>query len=948
MKNRRLLFGFLALIFGAGMFLLTTSGSFRHIVSSSVTGNLAGGLETGWAYLSQIRGNYSTGQVDPADVLKARNQVSGLRESGAIGLNWSSMGPDNYAGRTRAVILDNRDNSGRTVFAGSVSGGLWKSTSGGLTWNQIQTGGVILNVSCIAQSKSGDIYVGTGETFSSDRFNLFSGFIGQGIYKSTDGNSFTKLASTDPGTYNDPTAEWAFVNKIAAGDNNRVIAATNYGLKYSSDGGQSWSVAKAGGENLSGTSNEVKIGPDGAIAASVDNKLYVSPSGSADGFILRSTGVGQDSLPTEGVARIEVAFAPSDASTLYAVLISDGTLSGTLRGQLKGIFVSKNKGETWRLVGPGASPVFNVFGNAANTTHYGDYAASIVVSPTNPDKIFVGGVNVWEGLKILETGFYQWQQKTLGDAGLYFHQIFINPANEGNVYMASDQGLYLTDNAFFSNKSVNKNYRTSMFYTVAYDDKGRVVGGSQGNGVVFLDQTGNTPETGNAILPSFVGGSVEFSMINPNAVFYSSTAGNLVRSNDLGVSPANEFIYGSEITNNNAGVFITPFKLWENFNNPNSRDSITFHAKANYNTGDVLSLKSKNAQFPFRYTLTQPLANGDSLHIVDPVSSIFFVGMTSAVYMSRDVLDFGKLPSWNRIANLTGVPSCLAYSSDANYLYVGTTDGKLLRIANIALAYDSLRADVRSSACIISSSVVKDFGARYVTSIAVDPKNDNHVIVTLGNYGNSEYVFRSTNALAQFPDFNPIQGNLPAMPVYSCLIEMNSSSRVILGTDLGVFTTESIGANPSWTVENTGLGEIPVMMVRQQTVSRPWIDGITGVSNFGAIYLASHGNGIFENRMFVGIDGPGPDPQGKSVTLSVYPNPVKSEVHFNVSLNGNSSLQVSLYNLQGKLVKSVNFGMPGRGEHQLTIPAADLVNGTYLMKVTEGSSVKTAKFVVTK
>lgn len=948
MKNRRLLFGFLALIFGAGMFLLTTSGSFRHIVSSSVTGNLAGGLETGWAYLSQIRGNYSTGQVDPADVLKARNQVSGLRESGAIGLNWSSMGPDNYAGRTRAVILDNRDNSGRTVFAGSVSGGLWKSTSGGLTWNQIQTGGVILNVSCIAQSKSGDIYVGTGETFASDRFNLFSGFIGQGIYKSTDGNSFTKLASTDPGTYNDPTAEWAFVNKIAAGDNNRVIAATNYGLKYSSDGGQSWSVAKAGGENLSGTSNEVKIGPDGAIAASVDNKLYVSPSGSADGFILRSTGAGQDSLPTEGVARIEVAFAPSDASTLYAVLISDGTLSGTLRGQLKGIFVSKNKGETWRLVGPGASPVFNVFGNAANTTHYGDYAASIVVSPTNPDKIFVGGVNVWEGLKILETGFYQWQQKTLGDAGLYFHQIFINPANEGNVYMASDQGLYLTDNAFFSNKSVNKNYRTSMFYTVAYDDKGRVVGGSQGNGVVFLDQTGNTPETGNAILPSFVGGSVEFSMINPNAVFYSSTAGNLVRSNDLGVSPANEFIYGSEITNNNAGVFITPFKLWEDFNNPNSRDSITFHAKANYNTGDVLSLKSKNAQFPFRYTLTQPLANGDSLHIVDPVSSIFFVGMTSAVYMSRDVLDFGKLPSWDRIANLTGVPSCLAYSSDANYLYVGTTDGKLLRIANIALAYDSLRADVRSSACIISSSVVKDFGARYVTSIAVDPKNDNHVIVTLGNYGNSEYVFRSTNALAQFPDFNPIQGNLPAMPVYSCLIEMNSSSRVILGTDLGVFTTESIGANPSWTVENTGLGEIPVMMVRQQTVSRPWIDGITGVSNFGAIYLASHGNGIFENRMFVGIDGPGPDPQGKSVTLSVYPNPVKSEVHFNVSLNGNSSLQVSLYNLQGKLVKSVNFGMPGRGEHQLTIPAADLVNGTYLMKVTEGSSVKTAKFVVTK
>lgn len=949
MKNRRLLFGFLALIFGVGTIFLTTSGTFRQMVSSVVTGDFTGGQENGRDYLSQIRNNQITGKIDPADVIKARNQASGMRNSRAIGLNWSSMGPDNFAGRTRAIIIDNRDNTGRTILSGSVSGGLWKSTTGGLTWNQLETGGVILNVSCIDQAPGGEIYVGTGETFSSERLNMFSGFIGQGIYKSTDGTNFTRLASTDPGGSNNQEAEWAFVNKVAAGANNRVVAATAKGLKYSSDGGETWKIAKDNnGQKLDGFACEVKMASDGAIAAVVDEMLYVSENGAYDNFVLRSTGSEPDGLPNTAIQHIEVAFAPSHENTLYAVLVSDGSLVLTLPGQLKGVYVSKDKGKTWRIVGPGASTIFNVFGNAANTAHYGDYAASITVHPTNPDLIYLGGVNIWEGKKILETGFYEWNQITAGQAGIYFHQIAVNKNNGQNIYAASDRGIYSTENNFLTSKSLNKNYRTSMFYTVGFDDKGRAIGGTQGNGVVFLDRKGNTPETGNVILPTFVGGSVEFSMINPEAVFYSSTGGNLVRSNDLGVSPANEFIYGKEITNNNTGVFMTPFRLWENFNNPHSRDSITFFAKTSYPAGEVLKLASKNSQFPFYHTLTAPLAKGDSLRVKDPVSSKFFVGMFNAVYMSRNVLDFSKLPSWDRIANITGTPSCLAYSSDANYVFVGTTDGKLVRIANLALAYDSIRADVRSSGCIVSNSVVKDFNGRYITSVAVDPNDDSHVIVTLGNYGNTDYVYRSKNALAQFPDFTPFQGNLPAMPVYSSLIEMNGTNRVILGTERGIFTTESSGSNPEWAEENDGLGEIPVMMVRQQTVSRPWIEGIPGISNYGAIYLASHGNGIFENRKFVGIDEHGSKPKVSKASLEIYPNPVQSEVNFRIDLSGNSAVQANIYNLKGALVKSVNFGKPGLGVHQLTIPASDLINGTYLIQVSEGSSVKTAKFVVTK
>lgn len=950
MKNRNLLIGFLALMFGAGVFVLTTSATFRQVINAPVDGFSVDGFTDGWGLLSQIRNNQTTGQVNPTDVLKARKQAAALKASNAIGLNWASMGPDNYAGRTRALILDNKDASRKTIFTGCVSGGLWKSTTQGLTWSLINTDNILLNVSCIAQSPDGNVYVGTGENFASGRFNLFSGFIGQGIYKSTDGNSFTKLASTDPGTSNDPAAEWAYINKVAAGTNNHVFAATNGGLKYSGDGGQTWSLAKAGSTDLAGTSTEVKIGPDGAVAASVNNKLYISSNGEANNFVLRSTGVGADSLPMAGLSRIEVAFAPSDASTIYAVLIADGTVSGYALGQLQGVYVSKDKGATWRIVGPGASVIFNVFGSGA--VQIGNYAASVTVSETNPDLLYLGGVNVWEGKKILETGFYQWQLKTYGDAGTYIHSIVFDPSRPGTCYFTSDKGVGATETNFMNFKNLNRNYLTSMFYTVAYDDQGRALGGSQGNGVIYLDRQGNTPETGNKILSSFVGGSVDMSMILPTAMFYSGTGGTMVRSQDLGLSEADSFV-PTTISAANAGIFITPFRLWESFNNPYSRDSITFVAKADYSSGDVVVVKSKSAfssaqKFPFKYTLTANLAKGDSIRIKDIISSRFFLGVTNAVYMTKEVLDFTKEPKYFKIAAITGIPTCMAFSSDANYLFVGTSDGKLIRIANMALAYDSIRADVSSSGCIVSSSVVKDFGGRYVTSVAADPNNDSHVIVTLGNYGNSEYIFRSTDALAQTPVFNSIQGNLPAMPVYSAIIEMNSSNRVIIGTDNGIFTTGSLGGSVNWTPENNGMGALPIMMIRQQTTSRPWIDDITGVSNFGAIYIASHGKGIYENRLFVGIDGPDTPAQAAVKSLSVFPNPVTSEINFRLDLANLNTVSVKVFNMKGNVVKVADLGTLNRGDHKLSVSADGMATGTYLLQVIAGNEVKTAKFVVVK
>mgnify|MGYP005844813171 FL=1 len=49
---------------------------------------------------------------------------------------WDELGPDDVGGRTRALALDIADASGNTIIAGGVSGGIWKSTNGGTSWER--------------------------------------------------------------------------------------------------------------------------------------------------------------------------------------------------------------------------------------------------------------------------------------------------------------------------------------------------------------------------------------------------------------------------------------------------------------------------------------------------------------------------------------------------------------------------------------------------------------------------------------------------------------------------------------------------------------------------------------------------------------------------------------------------------------------------------------------
>ena len=67
-----------------------------------------------------------------------------------------------------------------------------------------------------------------------------------------------------------------------------------------------------------------------------------------------------------------------------------------------------------------------------------------------------------------------------------------------------------------------------------------------------------------------------------------------------------------------------------------------------------------------------------------------------------------------------------------------------------------------------------------ITDIAIDPNDKNHIVVTVGGYGSFDHVYKSTNAMSDNPTFTSIQGNLPDMPVYSAVIDVNNSNNIII------------------------------------------------------------------------------------------------------------------------------------------------------------------------
>ncbi len=967
-----------------GGFILSSSGiiqSKKYLVRSYPKDALSKGNKQSAEYLKLLRNNQHTGLINPKDLVEVRNSLSEMNTNrSGVEISWNELGPDNFGGRTRAIVFDNQDASGNTAIAASVSGGLWKTTDMGTTWSKINQASSNLNASCMIQTQSGDYYVGTGESFSANvqsglgQMGYSGGFMGKGIFKSTDGDNFTLLSSTSP-TLNDQAGDWAFVNELAMDQaNGRLYTSTNTGLKYSDDGGSSWSLAKdADGNELIDNSTDVQAGTSGLVIASVNNLAYVSYDGNPTNFVLRSFDDSLGMLPATNVKRIEFSIAPSDENIVYASVVNQFE-------EIYNVYRSANKGESWDVVLPGSESMVILGGQ-------GVYNNVIKVYPDNPNKLFIAGINLWVGEMVQEEGFFAWESVSQGFFGagannylhVDIHDIAFRNGSSNQFLVGTDGGVYIGEHSQgeFTYKSGNRNYTTSQFYSVGFSGvQNYVIGGAQDNGSILITGKGNTAKQGKEIMGSGLafqnggdGGPAVISQINKDVLVASTTFGNVRRSDDGGenYSANSQFLDGI----GNLNAFKTPMALWESFDNPNSRDSIMFYNR----TGDTIPagtntmMQSANSGQPFYFDMPYELLNKDSIKIVDPVSSRFFLATANHIYMTTELHNFAKTPEWWEIANndftvFGGIPHCIAFSSDANHVFVGTQNGELFRISNLALAYNFDRADVSSPSSIVSVEKLPIYESggteeisQIITSISVDPQNANNILVTLGNYGNDQYIMYSTNALDQVPTFESKQGNLPKMPVYSSVIEMKDGYIAIIGTENGVFSTSDITAtSPSWNQEYSAMGSVPVFELKQQLIGKEKItiekNGeefvFEGVHNKGLIYAATYGRGLFYTGKFwqppTGV-GEIKDNSNKYLSLVVYPNPSHEYVNIEIDATENTNARISIYALSGKLLIDTE-RMLNKGNNVLNLNIDMLKTGTYLVRTASEGKIYTNKIMV--
>jgi photosystem II stability/assembly factor-like uncharacterized protein len=412
---------------------------------------------------------------------------SALKKSGFINSeSWQTLGPHNIGGRTLALAFNPQNLN--TIFAGSASGGLWRSYTGGLgaqAWEIVPTGYPVLGVSAIAilPNDSNTIYIGSGEVYNYQ--NSFGGVTlretrgsyGIGILKSTDyGLTWTK--SLDWSRNQERGVEVIRINPL---NPNTLWAGTTEGTYKSTDAGSSWQLM-----NSTIMVTDIKINP------SDTNMVWIAcgNSGSTGKGIYRTTNNGADwtqltsGVPPDFNGKILLEIYNASPSTLFAS-VGMGSATGTGTRLLK----TTNYGDSWTTL--------------QSTLNYADYQGwyshFVGINQNNPSIMIVGGIDLYKstngGANFTQKSY--WYLWYLGQAippgepegppdysHADHHCILYNPTNPNIIYFGNDGGVFRTTDGGETFSGCNGGYQTSQFYNYfasSYQDSLIAIGGLQDN-----------------------------------------------------------------------------------------------------------------------------------------------------------------------------------------------------------------------------------------------------------------------------------------------------------------------------------------------------------------------------------------------------------------------------------------------------------------------------------
>ena len=452
---------------------------------------------------------------------KSRNLVQAQQPE------WTTIGPYNIGGRVRTITVHPTDPN--ILWIGAASGGIWKSTDGGVSWEPKFDfkSSITMGAICVDPNNPDILFAGTGEGAQTSVFK------GSGMYKSTDaGETWNLIGLTEVSSFNRLFIHPKNSNFIITGGFGRGA-----GVWRSTDGGDTWE--NTFDRPITDLSINEEDENEFLVGINADG-IYITKDGGES--YNRIAAQNEGGLNNDAVGRISVQFAQSNPNIIWALMER-----GAQGSEIGYVYKSNNRGLSWTQIYGGTSVM--IFGS----NRQGFYNNVIQPNPVNPDHVFVGGVQMYQS----ENGSVFFSVQGQGNnVHVDQHAVNFAPSDPNIVYVGNDGGVYKSTNGGTAWLDMNKGLEITQFYGFSVDQtRANVVyGGTQDNSTL----TNRFNEDQYQVIWGGDGFETRIEIDDPDIVYGQSQYGNFFRRdfsknevislrNGLPAVDANNFLFGSPL-----------------------------------------------------------------------------------------------------------------------------------------------------------------------------------------------------------------------------------------------------------------------------------------------------------------------------------------------------------------------------------------------------------------
>ena len=941
-------------------------------------------------YISNLRGNQFLNENTfnaRAQAIEQKINQERLQQTNntlmILAPNWTELGPSpipNGQTTTNSVAVSGRvtaiaihPTNPNLVYVGTANGGIYRTTDGGNTWTPIFDAAQSLAIGALALAPSNPsiLYVGTGEAnLSADSY------VGVGIYRIDNADASPVLN----GPINPPISGTTCffgrsVSKILVDPTNAatIFVSTGTGVIGNPNGSPGGgTVPPLGRRGIYRSTNAT------AAAGSISfTKLDITAVN--DNFTILDMVMepgNPDVITCYMYASGGGIYRTVNATAATPVFTHPYTTASSVRGELAiakvggavTLYCANGENSTGRLlksVDAGAT-WFTTAGTTGFCSGQCFYDIAIEVDPTNDDNVYVGGAAGTNIFRRSTDGLATIPASSTTNLHADCHVIKCAPSAPQTLYLGCDGGIYKsTDGGVTWTTKNTAGFSATQFQSIALHpiDPNFTIGGTQDNGTNKINPDGSHTRID--------GGDGGYTLIDQNAAdntnvtmyhTYYNNSGQAGFSRAL-TSPGAWTFFGCGGTANGIScpsttLFYAPMAL-----GPGNPNTVYFATDRLYRSAD------KGVAMPL--VSQGPVISGvpiSSISIAKTDDNVRIIGFTNGkVYRTftgssvlDDVTPFGSAAVPVGRVMIDPIDKKTAYVSYGGY---GLAPGRHV--------WKTTNLDAVTPTWAISGTGIPDIP---VNAMAIDPGNTSIVFA-----GTDIGVYVSIDAGTTW---NSYSAGLPMVPVFDMAVHPVTKAIKIATHGRGFWQS----TNAVIPVEYNGFYATPK---RNARVLLEWLTSSESNNKGFIIERSLYNNNssllVFEEIGFIKGSGTTSSPKkyeftdaplgGKKfiyrlkqvnydgafkysdqriVTLTgfdyalfdIQPNPVSSNAFIKYQLPVDEYVNISIYNMEGKLVKMIISGFRQAGIYQESFDTKEYFPGSYIYKMTCGSFYNSKKFVV--